>query len=252
LIFGEVAELYDAVRSGYPDELLDDVVEYAAVGPGDRILEVGGGTGIATRGFATRGLALHVVEPSEGMAEVLRARTIGLPVSVDGCRFEEWTPDAAYPLLVSAQAWHWVDRATRYRAARSALSPGGAIALFGHIPRPAGELGDLIVETQRAATPPDARRPYNDVDGYAPEFAGELTDSGLFRSVEHRTYHFSRTYDTQAFLRLMASMSDSRLLAPDVRARVEADLTRLIDASGGHVVIDYRTDLYLARAIDGD
>jgi SAM-dependent methyltransferase len=247
LVFGEVAELYDAHRAGYPDELLDDVVEFAGVGPGDRVLEVGGGTGIATRGLATRGLAIHVVEPSEEMAAVLRARTIGLPVTVDGCRFEHWTPDAAYPLLVSAQAWHWVDRATRWPAARTALADDGAIALFGHKPRPAGDVGERIVALQRAATAPELRRPYSEDLQYAREFATELAASGLFRAVEHRDYHFTRRYDAQGFVRLMATMSDTRLLAADDRERVDRELARLIDGAGGRVDVDYRTDLYLAR-----
>jgi SAM-dependent methyltransferase len=248
LVFGEVAELYDSERADYPDELVDDVVEYADLGPGDRVLEVGGGTGIATRAFATRGLAIHVVEPSEPMADVLRARTVGLPVTVQGCRFEEWTPDAEYPLLFSAQAWHWVDPATRYRAASSALRDRGTIALFGHRPHVAPPLREPIEAAHATHEPEKARRPYFDDVAYAPEFATELADSGLFASVEHRTYGFNRSYDTAGFLRLMSTMSDHRVLDPERRSRLRADLAAIIDGAGGVVVINYRTDLYLARA----
>ena len=49
LVFGEVAELYDSVRPSYPDALVDDVLAFAGAGPGDPALEVGAGTGKATR-----------------------------------------------------------------------------------------------------------------------------------------------------------------------------------------------------------
>jgi len=50
LSFGGVAELYDRSRPSYPPALVDDVLEFAGVGPGeaDRALEVGAGTGKAT------------------------------------------------------------------------------------------------------------------------------------------------------------------------------------------------------------
>lgn len=47
-VFGEVAGEYDRIRPGYPDQLFDDVIAYAALGS-RQALEVGAGTGKATR-----------------------------------------------------------------------------------------------------------------------------------------------------------------------------------------------------------
>ncbi len=43
--FDEVAELYDRVRPGYPEELFDDVAEISGIPPEGRMLEIGAGTG---------------------------------------------------------------------------------------------------------------------------------------------------------------------------------------------------------------
>jgi ubiquinone/menaquinone biosynthesis C-methylase UbiE len=73
LVFGEVAELYDRARAGYPEALIDDVISFAGGdGPSLRALEVGAGTGKATMGFATRGLEILALEPSADMAAVAR------------------------------------------------------------------------------------------------------------------------------------------------------------------------------------
>ena len=74
LVFGEIADEYDRARPSYPDELFDAVMAYGSLRTGDAALEIGAGTGKATRGFSARGLAVHALEPSPGMARVLRAR----------------------------------------------------------------------------------------------------------------------------------------------------------------------------------
>lgn len=53
-VFGEVAELYDATRPGYPQPLVREVLAYAALG-GRAAPEVGAGTGKATVPFAAAG-----------------------------------------------------------------------------------------------------------------------------------------------------------------------------------------------------
>ncbi|HZC29793.1 MAG TPA: hypothetical protein VE269_08630, partial [Gaiellaceae bacterium] len=47
--FETAAEVYDAARPSYPDELFDDLVSLAALKPGERLLEIGCATGKATR-----------------------------------------------------------------------------------------------------------------------------------------------------------------------------------------------------------
>jgi trans-aconitate methyltransferase len=124
-VFGEVAEDYDRIRPGYPDQLVDDVL--AAAGPGP-VLEVGAGTGIATVAFAARGAALTCIEPDPRMAGLLRHKLPDTPIVVS--TFEDWTPDRPYRLLISAQAWHWVDTSKRTDLAFRALAPGGLFAPF--------------------------------------------------------------------------------------------------------------------------
>jgi len=54
LSFGEIAEAYERFRAGYPVQLFDMVMAYAGQ-PARTALEIGAGTGKATRLFAQRG-----------------------------------------------------------------------------------------------------------------------------------------------------------------------------------------------------
>ncbi len=56
--FDEVAELYDAVRPAYPEQLFDDLLAIAATPDRGRVIDVGAGTGQATEQLARRGPAV--------------------------------------------------------------------------------------------------------------------------------------------------------------------------------------------------
>ena len=43
--FNQIAQLYSAARPSYPDALFDDCIREAGLESGDRMLEVGAGTG---------------------------------------------------------------------------------------------------------------------------------------------------------------------------------------------------------------
>src|SRR4029077_19530388 len=67
--FDEVAELYDQVRPGFPDELFDELA--AALPPAPVVVEVGPGTGQATKGLVAGGARVTAVEWGPHLAAVL-------------------------------------------------------------------------------------------------------------------------------------------------------------------------------------
>lgn len=130
LSFGSVADHYERYRLGYPEELVDSVLQYAG-GPLHFALEIGAGTGKATRLFASRGIEVTALEPDAEMARVLKRTTLGSPVEPVVTTFEEFEAARHFDLVYAAAAWHWADPATRWAHAVEMLVPGGVLALFG-------------------------------------------------------------------------------------------------------------------------
>ena len=73
-VFNEVPELYDRVRPRYPDELFADLVTVTRTDERSSVLEVGCGTGQATRSLAALGCSVTAVEPGAEVAALARQR----------------------------------------------------------------------------------------------------------------------------------------------------------------------------------
>lgn len=241
LVFGEIAEQYDAARPSYPDALFDAVIDYGGLRAGDPALEIGAGTGKGTMGFVARGLAVHALEPSPEMARVLRAKG----VTVEETTFENWPGGAgSFRLVCAAQAWHWVRSADRYERAATALTPGGTIALFWNKAREwTGSLGTGNDDAY---------------DEHAPHLSSSVGRWELDRTIDEiaRTARLSdatkheitweQTYTTAEYVSLLGTHSDHRVLPEDQRARLHGAVGSVIDAHGGGVDVTYDVMLYLA------
>ena len=130
--FDGVAHLYETYRPSYPTELIDDIVAISGSQSEAKILEIGSGTGKATRLFAQRGFSILCLEPGQNLIEVAKERLISYPrIRFERSRFEEWEAgQRKFDLLISAQAFHWVPPKVRFVKAASVLKPHGHLALF--------------------------------------------------------------------------------------------------------------------------
>ncbi|HEY3232571.1 MAG TPA: class I SAM-dependent methyltransferase [Roseiflexaceae bacterium] len=97
IIFDQVARDYDAIRPGYPAELIDDIVALSALHTVGHILEVGCGTGQATLPFAQRGYAILCLEIGAEMVAIAREKFRPYPkVRFQIVTFEDWQPGTSH------------------------------------------------------------------------------------------------------------------------------------------------------------
>ncbi len=134
--FDQIADVYKVARPGYPEALIEDVVSYADLKRGDHILEVGCGTGQATKGFAKRDFPIVAMDPGPEMLRGARENLAGFSnVELLETTFEAWPANrGAFRLIIAAQSWHWVSPDMRFTKAAEALSPSGSLAVFGNVP----------------------------------------------------------------------------------------------------------------------
>jgi SAM-dependent methyltransferase len=249
LSFGSVAAAYERFRPGYPDELVDEVLAYAGR-PVRTALEIGAGTGKATRVFAARGIAVTASDPDAAMLAELRRHA---PATVETVRssLEELAPDPAYDLVYAAASLHWTEPARRWERVAALLEPDGVFASFGgqlHLADPALE------EAVRVA-----RSPYVEDDGVpspdgTPESdpmqwpGTELEESDLFRDVRQLTIERRTTMPVRDYVGHLSTISAYLQLPAPTRERAFEEVLRVLPAT---VSVASDLTLHLARTSAG-
>ncbi|WP_327306534.1 class I SAM-dependent methyltransferase [Streptomyces sp. NBC_01298] len=151
LSFGARAEAYERFRPGYPPELFDLVREYAG-GPVTSALEIGAGTGKATRLFAGQGVTVTATDPDGAMLRELRKHVRASGVSTVRASLEDLRPGRRrYGLVYAVAALHWTVPEGRWARVAALLEPAGVFASAGGQVRPADP---AVTEAVRAARAP--------------------------------------------------------------------------------------------------
>lgn len=130
-VFDEIAAEYDRRRPAYPDELIDQACQVAGIRSGDRVLEVGCGSGQLTRGLVARGLRVTAVEPGTSLIALARQNLEGAgEVDYVNAQFEDAPlPREQFQAVFSASAFHWITPEVSWQKAADVLVPGGTLAL---------------------------------------------------------------------------------------------------------------------------
>ena len=248
--FDEVASLYAEARPGYPAALYDDLERLAGLGPAASVLEVGCGAGQATRDLAARAGRVLALDPGARLIDEARAVVTNANVDFVVTRFEDFEPEpSSFDLIVSAQAWHWVDPAVGFPEAARALKPGGAFAIFGHVPlTPTGpQAAGLKAAFDRHlpgvwGTPPGS-------SWYWPQgpIPGLIAASGLFGPSEHRAYAWTWRLTPVTYGRYLRTDSSYHVLLEGRRFALFDDLVRAVAAVDAPFDTPWETHLHVAR-----
>ena len=239
--FEQVAASYHQARPGYPDALFERLVATTGVGPADRILEVGCGTGKATWPLACRGLRITCVEPGAELAAQARRNLVGYEVEVLNTHFEDaaqhWP--STFALVFAATSWHWVDPLVRYQLAWQVLRPEGYLATWSasHVFPEGGDsffrdIQDVYDEIGEGK-PADRNWP---PPGELADARADIEVCGLFELVQVEHFDWEVTYDAGSYIALLDTFSGHIAMETWKRERLYAAIReRLAARPGGRV-----------------
>jgi SAM-dependent methyltransferase len=186
--WGNASRDYGAFRPGYPEEFYDLLARLGAGLPGQRILDLGTGTGVLARAFAARGADVTGADVAPDQireAERLAAES-GLSIRFLVSRAEDLDlPDDSFDAVSAGQSWIYFDPVALTPKLKRWLRDRGLIVLT--------HLNWLPLEDEIARRSEDLVREYNprwQAHSYSgetsPYFNGSLQD---FRLV---AYHVRR------------------------------------------------------------
>ena len=212
--FNTAPTLYEDVRPGYPEELIQDIVELSGINDHSRILEVGCGTGKATQPFAEHGYEVLCLDIGADLIAVAKEKLKTFPnVSFVEQGFEKWESDREFDLIISATAFHWVDPKVRYLKASEVLKSDGFLAVFSnqHVRKEEGFFTESQSLYDKYYLPLTVDRP--------PTHATDIPGVEAFQDPIKRVYPWSQTYTSEQYIKLLGTYS-GHIALPDKNKRL--------------------------------
>lgn len=247
LSFGKSAKLYDELRPHYPDTWVNDLKETTNLNDNSTILEVGSGTGIATKDLLQLSKRITCLDPGTEMLEVAKAKFPEL--TFVNSTFETFNSKVVFDLIVSATAWHWVDPEIGYLKASELLREQGFLSIirYYHIDFDSNAFHNraqhIYERYDKATTTKRHEEQLKRIQMDAKELDGQL-----FKLLDQKEYEWVRDYTIDEYLALRNTYSDHLTMPKKQKEKMEKELKEFANAEfNGKVKKKYKTVLFIAQ-----
>jgi len=242
--FNESPELYEKLRPKYPEKLIEELIQYSALTLASEILEIGPGTGQITFPFAKKGYHITGIEIGENLFRYLQNIIINFPnANIINSSFEEWdNKGKKFDIIISAQAFHWIDPKIGYAKAAELLKDNGNLALIWiYHPRI-----DVMNELDKvyAMDFPDYKK-QDDAELKISKQIEEIKAVKQFENLRVYKYPFEIEYTSSQYIDLLNTYSDHRNIDNKIKLQLYNDIKKVIDKFGGKINKPYIATLFL-------
>lgn len=245
MTFNEDAALYDKMRPGYPEAIFHDLQNLAKLNKQSTILEVGCGTGQATRNLVDISRNITCLDPGASLLAVAEEKFPQL--KFENTTFEAFETKDLYDLIISATAWHWIDPNVGYEKAHRLLKNEGYLAILHtyHIETDPSAFHNRaqFIYSQYSSKPPQDLASRQPIEDTARALENEYFQ--LTHQVERKWQH---TYTVEEYLALRNTYSGHRSMTEQDREQFEAKISDFANKEfDGKIAKHYTTVLFLAK-----
>ncbi|MCK9170530.1 MAG: class I SAM-dependent methyltransferase, partial [Treponema sp.] len=211
--FDAVSSEYTNARPDYDERLFQSIDTVRHFTSHSRILELGAGTGIATRQMADLWHPdITAVEPGENLIAEARKRLAGYnDITFYNTSFESYdSGNMLFDAVVSATSFHWLDPDTKYRKSSALLRDGGVLIVFwnyyGRDESAVSGSIDRLYEKYGMSQPGIDMRMLQQEK--IESRTREIRDNGYFDIIKEDFFTSRSTYTAARYISLLKTFSD--------------------------------------------
>lgn len=229
--FGRTSDDYAKFRPGFPPSFFERLAVHGIGARGQRILDLGTGTGTLARGFAQRGAKVAAIDPAENQIAAAREldRAAGVAVEYRAAKAEATgLPAAEFDAVVAGQCWHWFNREAALDEVARLLRKDGrlVIAHFDWLPLP----GNVVEATEALIRAHNPAWRFFGGHGIYPQWAVDVARAG-YHALEIFAYDHEQFATHEGWRgRIRASAGVGASLGPEAVTRFDAELAEILRA----------------------
>ena len=251
--FDTVSSEYTDARPDYDKRLFQSIETVRHFTSASRILELGAGTGIATRQMAELWHPhITAVEPGEHLIEEARKKLAGYDdITFYTTTFESYDPrNVRFDAVVSATSFHWLDSDTKYRKSSELLRDGGVLIVFwNYYGRDESALSGTI---DRLYKKYGMSQPGTDMHKLQQKKmenrSREIQENGYFDIIKEDFFTSRSTYTAARYISLLKTFSDHSRV-PHIHSFYN-EVSASIENCGGTIDVCITTQLEIAEKKD--
>lgn len=241
--FSLQADAYGRARPDYPLPFVQMLADCAGAGAGDRVADIGAGTGILARRLRQLEFKVTAVEPNDAMRR--QAVTTDHVTWLTGTFESTSLPDASQDWVIAAQAFHWAQPALALPEMRRILRPGGTFTVVWN--ERDNDRSEVLIWTVDAIRRlvPDFDEAFRDVD-----WGPVLISTGDFVDVQHATTSHVVSMSIDRYLNLWKSHNRlNHVAGPERFAALLAAINEyLVSRNASTIDVPYQCMAWWARA----
>ena len=244
-VFDTIPDLFDEYRPRYSQELFDSLIEYAEIGKGKDVLELGPGTGQATDPILNTGCNYNAIELGEHLYAKMKSK-YGDQDNFSIVNDDFITHDFAgqrFDMIYSAATIQWVPEEIAFKKTFELLRPGGTLAMMMTMSDYKTTNEELYAKIQKVY---DAYfKPETQYTHRAFSYTN-ASDYG-FTEVERRDFYGTRKFTADEYVAFCGTHCDHIVIPEPYRTPFFEGLRNAVQEAGNKIVFKDTYILYLTK-----
>lgn len=244
-VFDTIPEQFDRYRPRYSAELFEALIEFAEIGPGKSVLELGPGTGQATDPVLRTGCDYHAIELGGNLFEMMNRKYGAYPnfhiVNDDFITHD--FGNRKFDMIYSAATIQWIPEEIAFSKTFALLKPGGTLAMMltkGDYRTPNEELYQKIQKVYSAYFKPETEYKHG-----AFRYTNAV-DYG-YTDFEKREFHGKREFTAEEYAAFCGTHCDHIVIPEPYKSKLLDGLRETVREAGNKIVFHDTFVLYLAK-----